>query len=84
MECVLDIPRNLLCFVVANVVDDNDDIVAFVVVLSHKPSINSLVKIGSVIDEMLLLLFLLMMLLLFCVVGGGGGACGLKSFGVYS
>ena len=38
--------------------DDDDDIVVFVVVLSLKPSIKCLVKIGSIIDEILLLLFL--------------------------
>ena len=42
-----------------DVVVDDDDVVAFVVVLCKKHSIKSLVKIGSVIDEMLLLLFLL-------------------------
>ena len=40
-------------------------VVVFVFVLSQKPSIKSLVKIGSVIDEILLLLFLLLLLLLF-------------------
>ena len=39
------------CFVVVDVVDDNDDIVVFVVVLSQKSySGKSLVKIGSVMD----------------------------------
>ena len=47
-----------------DVVDDDDDVVDFVVVLSQKPSIKSLAKIGSVIDEMLLLSFLLLLLLL--------------------
>ena len=45
------------CFVVVN------DVV-FVVVLSQKPSIKSLVKYGSVIDEKLLLLSLLLLLLI--------------------
>ena len=48
---------------VQSFVDDDDDVVVFVVVLSQKPSIKSLVKIGSVIYEMLLLLFLLLLLL---------------------
>ena len=39
-------------------VEDDDDVFVFVVVLSQTPSITSLVKIGSVIDEMLLLLLL--------------------------
>ena len=49
---------------VIDVVDDDEDVVAFVVVFSQNPSIKSLVKIGSVIDEMLLLMFLLLLLLL--------------------
>ena len=40
------------------VVVDYGEIFVFVVVLSQKPSIKNLVKIGSVIDEMLLLLLL--------------------------
>ena len=39
-----------------------EGVVVFVVVLSQKPSIKSLVKIGSVIYEMLLLLLLLILL----------------------
>ena len=45
---------------IVDVVDDDDDVVVFVVVLSQKPSIKSLVKMGSVIDEMLLLLLFLL------------------------
>ena len=48
------------CFVVVDAVYDDDDVVVFVAVLSQKPSIKSLAKIGSVIDEMLFLLFLLL------------------------
>ena len=48
---------------VQSFVDDDDDVVVFVVVLSQKPSIKSLVKIGSV-NEILLLLFLFLFFLL--------------------
>ena len=61
----------LFCFVVANVVADvvdDDDVVVFVVGLSQKPSIKSMVKIGSVIEILLLLFFLLLMLLLFMLL----------------
>ena len=40
------------CFVVVDVVNDNDDVYVFVVILFQKPCIKSLVKIGSVTDEM--------------------------------
>ena len=46
-------PIKLVFIVVAAVVvDDDDDFAVFVVVLSQKPSIKCLVKIGSIIDEM--------------------------------
>ena len=80
----------LFCFAV---VDDEDDVV-FVVVLSQKPSIKSLIKIGSemLLLFLLLLLLLLVMVLLFLLLLTPGTAeilmtlslcgwwCGLKSF----
>ena len=52
------------CFVVVDIAYGDDDVVVSVVVLCQKPSIKSLIKIGSVIDEMFLSLFLLLLLLL--------------------
>ena len=49
-------------FFVVDAVDDEDGVVLFVFLLSMKPSNKGLVKIRSVIDEMLLLLLLLLLL----------------------
>ena len=54
--------------VVAFVVVVVDDVFVFVVVLSQKPSIKSLVKIGSVINEKLLLLLLLLFMSLLLLI----------------
>ena len=57
---VVDDDVDIIVFVV--VVDDDVDIIVFVVVLSQKPFMKSLVKSVSVINEMLLLLLLLLLL----------------------